>query len=520
MSNFQAFEAAAEMLQPTYTHAALHVIAELRGTQWCNLYTSFIYGREIDLLSVPAYYEHAIYDSSVLCVRARITRLGADTLLASAQTGTAMVGNWSIVFAVEEVAAGFRPATTETNVNESSFWETSLWTREWIGTEKLFNGERLKNSNAWKVAEYLDCLLEARWLPIPLHRHPEKLGDIDEIWPSPISLESSIREDAYEFEVRSQEPSLLSRNLAITGRLLRNDLIIRAVNHVGRGPHRIDEAIDKIDLLVTVDGIPMDAHAHGFIRALTMSTTFQNNDSFTVSAYKSRPEMRFPVPQKPSAPTVIGTPRAEQVRHRAWIVGSLFRLYRQPADSERVYDPGAASGVVEQAFRDLQVFGRHETRSEVLVADPYALDERALDAIAVIVSGGGPVGTVKVLTAFNSPPEGATWFSKLRSRLRLILDTKRRARLSARQQTEAATKVAAQNIATKLNVSISFYRIESLHDRFLLVGDRLWHVGCSFNAFGQEISAVIEMRDERAKASVLDIFERTTARPPVFTVTP
>ena len=176
MSNFQAFEAAAEMLQPTYTHATLHVIAELRGTQWCNLYTSFIYGREIDLLSVPAYYEHAIYNSSVLCVRARITRPDADT--------------------------------------------------------------------------------------------------------------------------------------------------------------------------------------------------------------------------------------------------------------------------------------------------------------------------------------------------------KRRARLSARQQTEAATKVAAQNIATKLNVSISFYRIESLHDRFLLIGDRLWHVGCSFNAFGQEISAVVEMRDERAKASMLDIFERTTARLPVFTVTP
>ncbi len=102
-------------------------------------------------------------------------------------------------------------------------------------------------------------------------------------------------------------------------------------------PHRIDEAIDKIDLQVTVDGIPMDAHAHGFIRALTMSTTIQNNDSFTVSAYKSRPEMRFPVPQKPSAPTVIGTPKDELVRHRAWIVGSLFRLYRQPADSERVY---------------------------------------------------------------------------------------------------------------------------------------------------------------------------------------
>lgn len=520
MANSQAFQSAVELLQPTYTHAALHVIAELRGTQWCNLYTSVIYGREIDLLSVPTYYEHAMYGSSLLCVRTRTARPEADAFLASAKTGTAVVDHWPIVFAVDEFAAGFRPATTDTDISESSFWGTSLWTREWIGTEKMFDGERLKNSNAWKVAEYLDCLLEARWLPIPLHRHPEKLGDIDEIWPSPISLESSIRDEACEFEVTSQEPSLLGCKLAITGRLLRHDLIIRAVNHAGRGPHRIDEAIDRIDLLVTVDGIPMDAHAHGFIRAMAVTTSFQNNDSYTVSSYKSRPEMRVQVPPPPSAPTVIGAPKPQRARHRAWILGRLFRINGQRADSERVYDPAAASGVVEQAFRDLQLFGRHEGRSEVVVADPYALDERALDAIAVIVSGAGATGTVKVLTAFDSPPQGATWFSKLRSRLRLVFDTKQRARLSARQRTEAAAKIAAQNIATKFNVSISFYRIEGLHDRFLLIGERLWHVGGSFNAFGQEISAVIEMRDERAKASVLDIFARTTVQPPVFTVTP
>jgi hypothetical protein len=69
-------------------------------------------------------------------------------------------------------------------------------------------------------------------------------------------------------------------------------------------------------------------------------------------------------------------------------------------------------------------------------------------------------------------------------------------------------------------VSISFYNIEGLHDRFLLVGDRLWHVGCSFNTIGQQISAVIEMRDEKAKALVLEIFERAIAHGTAFEVTP
>jgi hypothetical protein len=101
-----------------------------------------------------------------------------------------------------------------------------------------------------------------------------------------------------------------------------------------------------------------------------------------------------------------------------------------------------------------------------------------------------------------------------------IFDRKNRGRQTTREETEANARSLAQKIATKLNVAISFYKIESLHDRFLLVGERLWHVGCSFNTIGQQISAVIEIRDERAKAMVLDIFERTMAQGPVFQVTP
>lgn len=520
MPTLSAYQTVIEMLEPTRTHAAIHVVAELRGTEWCNLYTSIIYGREIDLLSVPDYPDHGQYATSVLCVRQRVSRSDAVSFVGSAVSGSVTIGSWRVVYDVTEVAEGFRPGTTRSDLNEASFWETSLWTRERIGSEKLFGGERLKGSNAWRVAEYLECLSEARWLPVPLHRNPEKLGDIDEIWPSPVSLLSRIDDDACEFSVTSQEPSLLSRRLCIIGRLLRNDLVVRAVNHDGPGSYRLGEPIDMIDLLVTVDGIPMDAQAYGFWRSMTMTTTIQNQESLTVPAYKSRPEMRFPIPQKPTSASVIGTPRTEFVRHQAWTVGRLFRLNRQPTDSERVYDPISSSGIVEKAFRDLQLFGRNEKRSEVLVADPYALDERALDAIAVIVAGAGSVGTVKVLTEFSSPPENLPLLSRLASRFRSMFDSNQKAKISARQQEEAAAKVAAQNIATKLNVSISFYRIERLHDRFLSIGDRLWHVGGSFNAFGQEISAVVEMRDERAKASVLEIFERTMARPPLFTVTP
>ncbi len=53
----------------------IHLVAELRGAQWTNLYTSGIYGREIDLLSVPHYVDYARYNNeSILCLRTRFGR--------------------------------------------------------------------------------------------------------------------------------------------------------------------------------------------------------------------------------------------------------------------------------------------------------------------------------------------------------------------------------------------------------------------------------------------------------------
>jgi hypothetical protein len=185
-----------------------------------------------------------------------------------------------------------------------------------------------------------------------------------------------------------------------------------------------------------------------------------------------------------------------------------------------VYDPIATSDAVERAFNDLQLYGQNETPSQITVADPYALNERALDAIAVMAIRGGQVSSVRVLTAFFAAPQIASWASQALALLKGIFLRKWRAQQTTREQAQAEAKLVAQKIATKLNVAISFYKIESLHDRFLLVGERLWHVGCSFNTIGQQISAVIEVSDERTKAMVLDIFERSMEQGPVFEARP
>ena len=133
--------------------------------------------------------------------------------------------------------------------------------------------------------------------------------------------------------------------------------------------------------------------------------------------------------------------------------------------------------------------------------------------------GEGPVRSVRVLTGFHSAPKATSAVTVPCPSTEPVVSTES-AKQTARAKAEADAKLLAQKIATQLNVSISFYKIEKLHDRFLLVGERLWHVGCSFNTLGQEISAVIEMRDERAKSAVLDIFERAMSQTPVFEVKP
>jgi hypothetical protein len=143
-----SFETAVQLTESIYTTAVIHCIAEQRDSEWCNLYTSVIYGREMDLLSVPSFIDYAEYVPKLLCLRLRVGRAEAERLLASAREGSTNYGSWTIKYAIGEVVSGFRPAGVRTDMNEKSFWDRSLWCRENIGSNKKFNGESLKLSNA------------------------------------------------------------------------------------------------------------------------------------------------------------------------------------------------------------------------------------------------------------------------------------------------------------------------------------------------------------------------------------
>jgi hypothetical protein len=69
------------------------------------------------------------------------------------------------------------------------------------------------------------------------------------------------------------------------------------------------------------------------------------------------------------------------------------------------------------------------------------------------------------------------------------------------QQAEA--KEIAGRITARLGVKVICYEVVGLHDRFLIVDDRVWHVGPSFNKLGEQFSAIVEMHDPRRIAEVV-----------------
>jgi hypothetical protein len=509
------FERAVQLTDHLYTHAVIHCIAERIASEWHNLYTSVVYGREIDLLSVPDEWEHGAYGQDIVCLRRRLTRADAQTFVNEAQLSSVLCDAWTIHYAFEESVVGFRPAGIHSDLSDDAFWHQSIWSREWIGNRKMFNGEDLSRSNAWRIAEYLSCLEEARWSGIPLRLHPEKLGDLDETYPSPYSIAMGADDGQSSVRIEAVDQSLLDSTILTTGTLMRDDLIIRAIHLVGEGPLRIEEDFNAMNLLLIVDGIPMDAQAHRFIRGMSMSTAIYGKHAYEVPAAGRRTTAeKFLIPQRDGPRPFIGTPRASAVRNEAWIIGRLFRSQSQPEDAERFYNPGKDRDATWQAYRDLQQCGSREPVGEIVVADPYALDARAMQALGVMAIRENRVNKICVLTQFE--PIGGDPITRSEKERAAQIE----ARNTAREKEIRRTQVEAQKVASAMKVTISFYRIESLHDRFLQIGDRLWHVGCSFNQLGQEITAIVEMRDERVKYEAIETFKKLRKEAPVFEVHP
>jgi len=493
--NWKRFFDATTLINRLYDAAVVHAIAERIDDRWKNRYTSVCYGRRQDMMSVPEHPETSSY-GEVVCLRMRLSKDDARSIVSSATVGAARLGPYEVDFDLEDGVAGFRPGGSFNEYAAHSYFQTSMWTRERIGRTKRIGTIDLFGDDLWRLRDDISFLNETRWTPIPLLEHPEKLGDLDEWWPTPIELHAH---GGLELTVRIGRDILGASpdRFDISGWLMRDGLLADMVTLSGPGPHRIAIDADGADFTLRIDGIPIDESAGFYIRNVSTRMDVITGGQWLVPGNKARPEMRFPMGSAESQTVSSGTPREPSLRVNAWVVGQRYRADHVAPDSERVYDPEIDAKSVESAFADLRAFGGDQMRPRIAVIDPYALEEPAMQAIMVSATRNGRASVIDVYTSYESRSESDAGEATEAE--------------TQREQTRAKARALAQRLATLSHVKIRFFRVNRLHDRFLVVGDRVWHVGPSFNKLGEAFSAIVEMRDSRQIVQIKNYMDR--ARP-------
>jgi hypothetical protein len=513
------FLRATTLIEQDADFAALHVlIEEASNDRWHNLYMSVTYGPEADFRSIPINLEESRY-GSLCAIRQRITIATAKQLVAAAASGTTRIDVFDIEFTVDEVVEGFRPTERWNRLDPGPLHGASSWRRERIGIRKVLSDVELSEESVYDIAERLSFLNQARWQGIPLLRHPEKLGDIDEVWPSPVVFHERRAGDGSGIVVEltddrlGVDPGLLS----MTGTAYKNGMICRTVSEAGAFPKLLPDA-DCTDLRLFVDGIVMDQSSGCFVN--TVQNTIAVGPALVLQgpAYRSRRTLDVAVGASNVSTTTVGRPTPVSIRAIAWEIGRRFREERIPDDSENFYDITVNPSAATEAFEDLGKLGSAQRGGMMAVVDPFALDAQALFSIIAAALPQMTPERLRVYTEFKRHElikVRKPWFL---SSLGFLRRRKANVPVSNRDRNQAEFFRVAQQVANVTKVPIEVFQADRLHDRFILLKDRIWHVGPSFNTLGQEVAAIVEMRDTRTKAKVRAYLQRQPSEP-VWTTT-
>jgi hypothetical protein len=485
--------------------AALTVLAESRDATLHNIYTTVIYGREVDLRSFPTGGDDVVVpDTPFRILRKRMTANEARAFITEAESGVGRLADWQVSYGVGEAIASFRADDHVEPGPRGPLFSTSTWGRERVGAMKRLEQLELTDRNLPSIAERLKVFNIQRAATAPVARHPEKLGDLDEFYFSPVDVESESDAESTSISVAwISEP--LPGDLRIDVTLYKDDLETAHVAFSSAGTHRVSASFDAIMYQVSLDRVPVLRSGGTFIRYAGVAVGLDSRQSLT---FGEGGRYNFALPVQPRAVMRAGTGQVPALRPRTELRFLVDRLRAGGNDSEFVYDPREPN-VIENAFRDLQKLGVHEDARDLYVIDPFVLNELALRSIAAIASGREAQTRIWLLTKFEDVESPQRDAGAGASRIPPPAED-----ASRKEQAEARFRATAKRVQDALRLEIHVVPAKgiSLHDRFLVVGGRIWHVGHSFNAIGESLSAIVEMRDFAAKARVFAIVEEIIAK--------
>ncbi len=507
LSAVTQFARALNLIELDADSAALHLLLEeVPDGKYSNLYTSVTYGPVADLASIPEALDEARV-GSIVAIRRRVPIAEAQTFVTAAASGFARIDNFDIDFFTNEIIEGFRPTSPwHKNLGVGAMSGASSWRRERIGVRKELCGIILSSDTVGDIIDKLSILDRGRWYGIPLKRFPEKLGDIDEIWPSPALIDARRAEDGVRITVdlHLDRLRLDPSRLTLLGTVYKNGMISGTVSEAGAFPKTI-VAADCTDLRLFVDGIVMDQTSGCIINTAWASVAISRPLVLQLPRYKSRPEMSISVGAADVVTTQVGAAVLKSHRADAWEIGRVFRERAIADDAEFFYDITANVNAFRDAFVDMGNLAPLQRGGIWTIVDPFALNKEALFSI---VAGAMPHRRPKKVKIY-------TEFKRLEHREpeETVADAGGKASETNRERSRSELYAVAQKVFEATNVPIEVYEAVKLHDRFILLGERVWHVGSSFNTLGQEISAIVEMRDHRRKLQLRNYLQSLNAEP-------
>jgi len=369
------------------------------------------------------------------------------------------------------------------------------YTRRAWARDKKVGSIPFDESNIARIVDTLPKIIDTRFTPLSLDSRLDSIGDVEDLYPVGITLD--VRQVGNELKLslladphwREAFPELVISGSIGKGVLQRSHISI-SLPSTETGAVIVDPAADAFSLtLAAIGGELLDFQQGHILRRLAVNayvvdqqlriTMDSAGNTVDIDLSKDSTAMRT---MSGAAPDASG----QIVAH--WFLGNRWKRDAADRISETLLDPAgsaAPTDIYERLVRVVRAVSG--SSAPVRIVDPYLIDEAALTRIT-LVAAAARASHLQLLTNLGPIP-GAPIFDF-----------------------QAALKKIAKIARVRIEV---FQPSFSVHDRFLWVGDRIWHFGHSFNSYGSHsLSAVGEMRNLEVVARLRDLLEIEFGRSP------
>jgi hypothetical protein len=384
------------------------------------------------------------------------------------------------------------------------------WRRRFLPRTRSVNGALFDEVHVADVVAELPLFSQIDYEPLNLEYALDRVGVLDvvypthvraEFWGDPLGVRYQVN-DPMEWLAIFGEPQ-------ISVEFYRHGLFADARSFVPQSSGMLRMVPPQsVRYWLTAGGIVLDGSGGTFVRVVQMQLGIaQPNVPVTIAGATASLPVSPRVSTQVSAGEPAPLPDIFGPRHLA----RLWReqMLRQSRFVERVFNGGNAPSSRIGGLQLLSEMIRAEIASHqhdnvVRVTDPYGIGIETLQAM-IPMAAGLPHGEIWLLSKNDAPPPSSLWDYVAREWRKLLARVRR---IQPQDILDERFAREAAHLAQNLGVKIRWYKPTiSLHDRFLEIGPRVWHVGHSFNRFGCDLSAVVELRDVEEKARLRAILD-------------